>query len=106
MKRSQALYLGTEILRDENGKEAASLQKGDIIFIKITDERDIAHYLANLFGIKSSDGKFLSPVQIQEIEKTGDEVRLILYFAPNVFSLQTLSPSEKVKIYELEEGDR
>ncbi|OGS37672.1 MAG: hypothetical protein A3J82_09795 [Elusimicrobia bacterium RIFOXYA2_FULL_69_6] len=64
----ELLILRIALDSDEAGMPAAELRAGDIVAARIADSRDIAKYLAKLFGGHSEQGSVPIPAPVEAIE--------------------------------------
>jgi len=74
----ELLVLKVALESEPEGAAAAELHAGDLVGAKITDGRDIAQYLAKLFGGYSESGPLpvLAPVEALESDESGLLVRV------------------------------
>lgn len=82
---------------DENGREVSRLAEGDVIITRITDERDIAHYLAHLVGAKKEGEMIPLPTSVKKIAMEGELAEVHVYFAPNIIGVAHLKTDTRVK---------
>ena len=68
LKPDELLILRITLDSDEAGMPAAELRAGDIVAARISDSRDIAKYLAKLFGGHSEKGPVPIPAPVEAIE--------------------------------------
>jgi len=85
---------------DEEGIEAASLSAGDLVQVQITDRRDIARYLARVFGSGDGEqteepGPFAAP--IEAIESEGGEVTLRVRLSAAVCGDASVAEQTKIR---------
>jgi hypothetical protein len=73
------------------------LSEGDVIIARITDTRDIAHYLAHLVGAKKEGVMIPLPTSIKRISMTGDMAEVHVYFAPNIIGIAHLKTDSLIK---------
>lgn len=93
--------LNVEILEDLiNGKAAAELLEGDTVLSLITDERDIAHYLAHLIGGRREGNMIPLPAMVKKIVSKNDEVEVHLLYAPSITGLAKIKKNSKLKVLE------
>ena len=87
---------------DQGGKPAKNIEVGDVVLSKITDTRDIAHYLANLIGTKR-DGELLPmPVQVQKVENLDGETKIELSYAPGVIGVVNVQSLQRLKVLDMQ----
>lgn len=82
---------------DENGREIGHLSEGDVIITRITDTRDIAHYLAHLVGAKKEGEMVPLPTSIKKIAVSGETAEVQVYFAPHIVGVARVAPDARVK---------
>ena len=95
------VLLQVEFLEDKNGKEASRLGEGEVVLSKITDTRDIAHYLAHLIGGKREDGMIPLPSSVRRVAAAGDGCEVQVYLAPGVVGITKVSNELRVKVMEM-----
>jgi hypothetical protein len=91
------LVLKIELEDDAGGTGAGELRAGDMVWARVTDKRDIAKYLARLFG-GMADGRpvpFEAPVEA--IEAARDGVLARVRFSVGVCGDVELEPGRRVK---------
>jgi len=93
------------VLSPVKGTEIKSLEFGDEVQVRITDERDIAEYLAELLGGKSQDVRVPVSTKIVEIQELDDEyVGVLTQFGPGIMGMfRVLSDVKVVTAGEIEE---
>lgn len=92
--------LNVEILEDLNGKPAATLAESDTVLSLITDERDIAHYLAHLIGGRKEGNMIPLPAMVKKIVSKNEETEVHLYYAPSITGLAKIKKTSKLKVLE------
>lgn len=99
----QNLKLDVELETDAAGSAAAELEPGDLVFARIVDRRDIAKYLARVFGGRTDDGDVPLGRHVESADRVGDAMRVRLRFSLGVTGevdvpletrLKRLKPSE------------
>ncbi|MFW6138048.1 MAG: hypothetical protein ACOC7U_02630 [Spirochaetota bacterium] len=98
-RREQTLIvLRTEpVLSPVSGVEIGELEFGDEIQVRITDEREIGDYLAQLLGAKVDNLKvpiFTRIVEVKPLE--GDSVGVITQFGPGIMGMFKISSDARV----------
>lgn len=93
---------GTLILRialehQADGLPAGDLRAGDLVYATITDPRDIAQYLARLFGPAELPGSLLVPVEAVETGP-GSQVGIRVRFSLGVCGDVNLPPDIRLKV--------
>lgn len=95
---SGKIVLSVEPLKDENGVAAVSLKESDVIWVKITDSREVAEYLAERLGGRS-EGKILPlACQITSVKKAGPKVELAFKFTETIKGITEIDAGEKIKV--------
>jgi UBA/TS-N domain. len=92
--------LGVEILEDLNGKPAEKLSEGDIVLSLITDERDIAHYLAHLIGGRKDGNMIPLPAMVKKIASKNEDFEIHLHYAPSITGLAKIGRGALLKVLE------
>ncbi len=64
----ESLVLRVALDGDASGSDAGQLKPGDLVYAQIIDPRDIAQYLARMFGSRSDDGLAPLMVPVESIE--------------------------------------
>lgn len=75
-----------------------NLKKGDVVFAKIIDSRDIAQYLSKLLGGKQQDEIIPLTTVIEKTEKDGERFILWTKFGPGVFGKDSVAKDERVEV--------
>ncbi len=95
------------VLSPVSGSEVKDLEFGDEIQVRITDERDIADYLAELIGGKVDRIRvpvFSKIIEVKELE--GDSVGVFTQFGPGIFGMFKVPADAKIVTKINEEGSR
>ena len=98
--RSGGVTLCVEPLTDEkDGARASTLSRGDVVWIRVNDEREIAQYLAERLGAAKGGRVFPLASEIVSVDKDKDNgaVALGFRFAENVAGLGRVDSSTMVK---------
>ncbi|MBI5245121.1 MAG: hypothetical protein HY922_15775 [Elusimicrobia bacterium] len=81
LRRSPAggglLVLRIALEHNPAGIPAADLRAGDVVYATITDTRDIAQYLARIFGTRVGEGASSLPAPVEAIERGSGREALI-----------------------------
>jgi hypothetical protein len=94
------VWLNVELVEDKNGKEACKLAEGEMVLSQISDERDIAHYLAHLIGSRR-DGKMIPlPAAVRSVSVHDGESEIQVYYAPGIVGIVRVKSDRQVKILE------
>ena len=99
-----SLVLKVETIKNagREGKTVRDLQPGEMIWAKITDQRDIAQYLSKLLGgrIKRNGTEEIIPltVPVEEIIQDKEKIRLIVRFGPAVIGEEELDEHERIAV--------
>ncbi|TBR17877.1 hypothetical protein EPO15_16000 [bacterium] len=81
----------------EAGVAASELRAGDLVYASINDQRDIAQYLAKLFGARGESGPAPIVVPVEAVERTEGRVGLRVRFSAGVCGDVELPGPLKVK---------
>ena len=92
--------LDVEILEDLNGKPAGRLSEGDTVLSMITDERDIAHYLAHLIGGRKDGSMVPLPAMVKKITAKNDDFEIYLHYAPSITGVAKIKSETLLKVLE------
>ncbi|MCL1972355.1 MAG: hypothetical protein FWG57_05125 [Endomicrobia bacterium] len=92
--------LDVEILEDLNGKPAGRLSEGDTVLSMITDERDIAHYLAHLIGGRKDGNMIPLPAMVKKITAKNDDFEIYLHYAPSITGVAKIKSETLLKVLE------
>ncbi len=95
------------VLSPVKGIEIKSLEFGDEVQVRITDERDIAEYLTGLLGGKSQGVRVPVSTKIVEVQELDDEyVGVLTQFGPGIMGMfRVLSDVRVVTEGEIEEPE-
>lgn len=91
------LVVRTALEDDESGISVHELHVGDVVWARIVDTRDIAKYLARLFGGLTSAGPVSIEAPIEAIETVGDQALVRARFAIGVAGDCLVDPRRRVK---------
>jgi len=94
------VWLEVEILQDENGQEADKLSEGDMVLSRITDTRDIAHYLAHLIGGRKEGSMIPLPAVVKKVSVNDSESEVQVHYAPGIIGTARVANNIKVKLLE------
>ena len=96
-REEDLLVLKVELEPAEEGSPAAELHAGDLVYAKVADARDIAQYLARLFGGLTASGPvpIEAPVEAVETSPKGTLVRV--RFAVGVAGDALIAPETRVR---------
>lgn len=92
--------LDVEILEDSNGKPANKIIEGDTVLSLITDERDIAHYLAHLIGGRKEGNMIPLPAMVKKIVSKDNEFEMHLHYAPSITGIAKINGNTLLKVLE------
>jgi len=92
------IKLDVELIEDPAGKPAAELRDGDTVLSLITDERDIAHYIANLIGGRKESSMIPLEAAVKKIVSKNDGYEIHLHYAPSITGTAKISKTSKIKI--------
>jgi len=96
------IRIEVKIAFDQGGKPAKNIEVGDVVLSKITDTRDIAHYLANLIGTKRGGELLPMPAQVQKVESVEDEIQIELSYAPGVIGVAKVQSMQRLKVLDMQ----
>ena len=94
------VWLEVTIQEDNNGKEANKLVEGDVVLARITDTRDIAHYLAHLIGGRKEGEMIPLPAVIKKISVNDCDSEAHVHFAPGIIGIARVKNDVKINIIE------
>ena len=94
----ESLILKIVLVEDPSGVAAAELRAGDMVAARIVDTRDIAQYLAKLFGCRSVPGQapVLAPIEAVEAGPSGILARV--RFSGGVCGDATVPRENRLKV--------
>ncbi|MFA6092164.1 MAG: hypothetical protein WCU88_01255 [Elusimicrobiota bacterium] len=95
---SGPLILRVALEPDGGGTPAGKIRAGDVVFTSITDSRDIAQYLAKLFGTHAGEGSTPLPVPVESVENGSDGVHLRVRFSAGLCGDAVCAQDERFKI--------
>lgn len=91
------LILKIALEHQADGLPAGDLRAGDLVYATITDSRDIAQYLARLFGPADVGGALLVPVEAVETGP-GSQVGIRVRFSLGVCGDVNLPPDVRLRV--------
>lgn len=94
------IKLDAEILEDLNGKPVRKIAEGDTVLSLITDERDIAHYLAHLIGGRKDGVMIPLPAAVKKITSKNNDFEIHLNYTPSVTGLAKIKGDAFLKVLE------
>lgn len=95
--RGGVLVLHIAVEPDPEGVAAEELRAGDLVYASINDQRDIAQYLAKLFGARGESGPAPIVVPVEAVERTEGRVGLRVRFSAGVCGDVELPGPLKIK---------
>lgn len=95
--RGGLLVLHIAVEPDPEGVAADDLRAGDLVYASINDQRDIAQYLAKLFGARGETGPAPIVVPVEAVERGEGRVGLRVRFSAGVCGDVELPGPLKVK---------
>ena len=95
---SSAVELEAIIFEDSLGKKIEDLSVGDKILTKITDTRDIAHYIGHLIGAKKDQNMIPIPTEVKSVEKVENEYIVYLKYSDLIFGKAHIAGGTTLKI--------
>jgi len=100
-KDTSAVWLQVDIQKDEGGKDVSRLSEGDVVLTKISDSRDIAHYLANLIGGRRDGVMIPLPAAVKKVSMESlDLYKIQVFYAPGIVGEGSIDRGAKIKIIE------
>lgn len=100
-QESGFVHLQVDFLEDENGTDALKLTEGEVVLSRITDSRDIAHYLAHLIGGKREGEMIPLPSSVRKVVSGEDGCEIQVYLAPGVVGVSKLNGEHRIKVIEM-----
>jgi hypothetical protein len=92
------VQLEVEIIEDLGGKPARSICEGDTLLSLITDERDIAYYLAHLIGGRKEGQMVPLAAMVKKISANNENFTIHLHYAPSITGLAIVNDQTKLKV--------
>lgn len=83
----ETLRIGLEAVADAQGPSAGDVRVGDHISVSLADGRDIAHYIAKLFGALTEKGPRPFEAPVETIQKENGRVRLFVRLSAGILGL-------------------
>ncbi len=80
----ETLRIQMELVPDEAGRPVGEVRVGDRLFVCLTDGRDIAHYVAKLFGAMNENGPHPFEAPVETIQKEGGRTRLFVRLSAGI----------------------
>ena len=100
-KDASAVHLQVDIIQDTGGKDVSRLGEGEVILTKISDTRDIAHYLANLIGGRREGSMIPLPAVVKKVSAQSlDSFKVQVYYAPGIVGEGLIEKGTLVKVME------
>ena len=100
-KDASAVRLQVDIIQDASGKDISRLGEGEVILTKISDTRDIAHYLANLIGGRREGAMVPLPAVVKKVSMQSlDSFKVQVYYAPGIVGEGLIGRGTLIKIIE------
>ena len=93
-KYPKKVLLEVKLCEHEEGKKAISLTRGEVILVEIIDDREIAKYIVRLLGTRESA---YIPVTIEDLNRSDDELNILVYFTPSITGFAKIKPSARVR---------
>jgi hypothetical protein len=97
-KQDSFIQLKVKILEDPNGKPVEDIEKGDNVLTLITDERDIALYLANLIGGQRKGEMIPISAVVSNIVKENDEFVLSVQYSAAIISFIRIKEGARLSV--------
>lgn len=97
---SSSIELEAVVFEDSAGKRIENIIAGDKVLAKITDTRDIAHYIGHLIGAKKEQAMIPMPAEVQSVEKKDNEFIVKLKYSDLIFGISHVEAGRTLKILE------
>ncbi|OGS22472.1 MAG: hypothetical protein A2252_01395 [Elusimicrobia bacterium RIFOXYA2_FULL_39_19] len=94
-KEPRRLFIESTLQENEDGKKAKHLLEDEVVMAQITDDREIAKYLARL--ITDKDSEYI-PVKIEKTEYKNKEIYVRLCISSGIAGIVKLKPNTKVTV--------
>jgi hypothetical protein len=94
----ETLRIGLEVVSDARGPLAGEVRVGDHISVSLADGRDIAHYIAKLFGALTENGPRPFDAPVETIQKEDGHVRLFVRLSAGILGLATSPENVHVRV--------
>lgn len=104
-RAQELLILKAALEEDPEGVPAAELRAGDLVPVFITDARDIAQYLARVFGGHSEKGPVAISAPVEAIEAQPPGLLVRVRFSVGVCGDAPLGEGARVKAFRQSERD-
>jgi hypothetical protein len=95
----ETLALELSLLDDPDGTPADHLRPGDQVFVRVTDGRDLAQYLAKLLGGVDDRGGRPLAAPVEDIRRDGDRCRLQIRLSAGILGLAEVSADRRVALH-------
>jgi hypothetical protein len=92
------LSVEVELERDPQGVPAGDVELGDAVFSIISDERDIAKYLARLLGSRAGETAIALPTSVEGVEKQADSVKFSVRLTTGIVGTAMVPIALRVKV--------
>ncbi|MBI4396247.1 MAG: hypothetical protein HY548_04065, partial [Elusimicrobia bacterium] len=94
----ESLLLEAELQGDPGGAPAHQVVVGDMVFVLLTDERDIGQYLSRLLGGRNEGKAKPVAAPVEEIRAEGDTLQFQVRLSVGVLSLAKVQKDVLLKI--------
>lgn len=95
---SETLRIQMDLVEDAQGVPVGDVREGDRISVVLADSRDIAHYLAKLFGALNENGPIPFDAPVESIQKSEGRVRLNVRLSAGVLGLSEAPDGFRVRL--------
>lgn len=98
---SSLIVLNSELVRPSNGSPTVRVEKieaGDVVLVKVVDNRDIGVYLAHLIGARKGEITMPITASVEDVKNTEEGVELVVRFGPGVIGRVLENPKKKIGI--------
>ena len=100
-KDASAVRLQVDIIQDSSGKDVSRLEEGEVILTKISDTRDIAHYLANLIGGRRDGAMIPLPAAVKKVSMQSlNSYRVQVNYASGIVGEGLVEKGTLIKVIE------
>ncbi len=94
----ETLRIQMAVVADAEGPSVEDVRVGDRLTVTLADGRDIAHYIAKLFGVINENGSRPFDAPVETIQKEAGRVRLHLRLSAGILGLADAPDGFRVKV--------
>ncbi|MBL8023698.1 MAG: hypothetical protein JNK54_05380 [Elusimicrobia bacterium] len=99
----ETLRIEMELVGDPNGPLASEVREGDRITVMLSDGRDIAHYIAKLFGAMNEKGPRPIDAPVETIQREKGRVRFYVRLSAGILGLAEVPETTPIRVSPREE---